>query len=44
MKSDKLYQSKEITKKCYNDKFRISAPTQNDIFEVQDGSYSVSDI
>ena len=25
-------------------KFRISAPTQNDKFELPDGSYSVSDI
>ena len=27
-----------------NNKFKISAPTWNDIFDLPDGSYSVSDI
>ena len=27
-----------------NNKFKISAPTQNDEFELPDGSYSISDI
>ena len=27
-----------------NDKFKISAPTWNDEFELPDGSYSISDI
>ena len=27
-----------------NDKFKISAPTWNEEFELPDGSYSVSDI
>ena len=32
-------------KSCYNkNKFKISAPTWNDQFELPDGSYSVSDI
>ena len=29
---------------CNNNKFKISAPTWNDKFELPDGSYSVSDI
>ena len=32
---------KEVIK---NNKFKISAPTGNDKFELPDGSYSVSDI
>ena len=33
------------TKSSYNNnKFKISAPTWNDEFELPDGSYSVSDI
>ena len=51
-----LYQSKETTKKGYNKahkahtantitrKFKISAPTWSDEFELPDGSYSISDI
>ena len=27
-----------------NNKLKISAPTRNDIFELPDGSYSISDI
>ena len=35
----------KIWKKSYgNKKFKISAPTSNDKFELSDGSYSVSDI
>ena len=35
----------EKTKNSYNNnKFKISAPTWNDKFELLDGSYSVSDI
>ena len=29
---------------AYNNKFKISAPTWNDEFDLPDGSYSVSDI
>ena len=29
---------------CNNNKFKISAPTWNDTFELPDGSYSVSHI
>ena len=29
---------------CNNNKFKISAPTWNDEFDLPDGSYSVSDI
>ena len=35
---------KNIKSSYNNSKFKISAPTWNDKFEVQDGSYSVSDI
>ena len=31
-------------KSSYNNKFKISAPTWNDKFELPDGSYSLSDI
>ena len=35
----------EKHKKSYNNnKFKISAPTENDEFELHNGSYSVSDI
>ena len=27
-----------------NNKFKISAPTQNDTFDLPDGSYSIADI
>ena len=34
----------KIKKKCKNNKFKISAPTWTEEFELPDGSYSVSDI
>ena len=44
-----LYQTlayiwKNIKKSYKNNKFKISAPTWNEEFELPDGSYSVSDI
>ena len=38
------YTWKNIKSLCNNNKFKISAPTWNDKFELPDGSYSVSDI
>ena len=38
------YSWKNIKSSCNNNKFKISAPTWNDEFELPDGSYSVSDI
>ena len=38
------YTRKNIKSSYNNNKFKISAPTQNDEFELPDGSYSVSDI
>ena len=38
------YTWKNIKSSYNNNKFKISAPTQNDKFELPDGSYSVSDI
>ena len=38
------YTCKNMTSSCYNNKFKISARTWNDKFELPDGSYSVSDI
>ena len=38
------YTWKNIKKSYKNNKFKISAPTWNDKFELPDGSYSVSDI
>ena len=38
------YTWKNIKSSCNNNKFKISAPTWNDEFELPDGSYSVSDI
>ena len=35
---------KNIKKSYENNKFKISAPTWNEEFELPDGSYSVSDI
>ena len=35
---------KKIKMSCKNNKFKISAPTWNEEFELTDGSYSVSDI
>ena len=40
-----IYYTWKNIKNIYNDnKFKISAPTWNDEFELPDGSYSVSDI
>ena len=38
------YTWKNIKNSYNNSKFKISAPTWNDKFELPDGSYSVSDI
>ena len=38
------YTWKNIKNSYNNNKFKISAPTWNDKFELPDGSYSVSDI
>ena len=38
------YRCKNIKSSYNNNKFKISAPTRNDKFELLDGSYSVSDI
>ena len=38
------YTWKDIKNSYNNNKFKISAPTWNDKFELPDGSYSVSDI
>ena len=38
------YTRKNIKNSYNNNKFKISAPTWNDEFELPDGSYSVSDI
>ena len=38
------YTWRNIKSSHNNDKFKISAPTWNDEFELPDGSYSVSDI
>ena len=38
------YTRKNIKSSYNNNKFKISAPTWNDKFELPDGSYSISDI
>ena len=38
------YTWKNIKRSCINNKFKISAPTWSDEFELPDGSYSISDI
>ena len=38
------YTWKNIKSSYNNNKFKISAPTWNDKFELPDGSYSISDI
>ena len=38
------YAWKNIKSKYNNNKFKISAPTWNDTFDLLDGSYSISDI
>ena len=39
-----IYYTWKNIKSSYNNKFKISAPTWNDKFELPDGLYSVSDI
>ena len=39
-----IYYTWKNTKSSYNTKFKVSAPTWSDEFELPDGSYSVSDI
>ena len=39
-----IYYTWKNIKGSYNNKFKISAPTWDDKFELPDGSYSVSDI
>ena len=39
-----VYYTRKDIKSAYNNRFKISAPTWNDEFELSDGSYSVSDI
>ena len=38
------YSSKNMKNSCNNNKFKVSAPTWKDKFELPDGLYSVSDI
>ena len=38
------YTWKNIKSECKNNKFKISAPTWNDTFDLPDGSYSIADI
>ena len=38
------YTWKNITSEYNNNKFKISAPTWNETFDLPDGSYSISDI
>ena len=38
------YTWNNIKSECKNNKFKISAPTWNDELDLQDGSYSISDI
>ena len=38
------YTSKNIKSAYSNNKFKISAPTWNEEFDLPDGSYSISDI
>ena len=39
-----IIHEKNIKSSFNNNKFKISAPTWNDIFKLPDGSYSISDI
>ena len=39
-----IYYTWKNIKSAYNNKFKISAPTWNDNFELPDGSYSIADI
>ena len=38
------YTWKNIKTKCNNNKFKISAPTWNETFDLPDGSYTIDDI
>ena len=38
------YKWRNIKESYKNNKFKISAPTWNEEFELRDGSYSISDI
>ena len=38
------YTWKNIKSECNNNKFKISAPTWNETFDLPDGSYSIDDI
>ena len=38
------YTRKNIKSECNNNKFKISAPTWTDTFDLPDGSYSIADI
>ena len=38
------YTWKNIKREYNNNRFKISAPTWNDTFDLPDGSYSISDI
>ena len=38
------YTSKNIKSECNNNKFKISAPSWNETFDLPDGSYSIDDI
>ena len=44
IKSKHLLHMENIKSLCNSNKFKISAPTWNDKFELLDGSYSVSNI
>ena len=37
------YTWKNIKKECNHNKFKISAPTSNETFDLPDGSYSIDD-
>ena len=39
-----IYYTWKNIKSAYNNKFKISAPTWNNEFELPDGSYSIADI
>ena len=39
-----IYYTWKNIKRSYNNKFKISAPTWDEEFELPDGSYSISDI
>ena len=39
-----MYNTRKNINKLYNNKFKMSAPTWNDKFELPDGSYSIPNI